>query len=100
MAIVVLLAVDINFSEGTIQFYTVVAFIIGCYTSILSGWIGMKIAVYANIRTAFEAQYSKTTFFPLKLTPSLERVSKKPSTSPSEPVASWVSAWSRSPLWS
>ena len=56
MAIVVLLAVDTDFSEGTIQFYTTVAFIVGCYTSILSGWIGMKIAVYANIRTAFEAQ--------------------------------------------
>lgn len=57
MSIVVLLAVDINFSESTIQVYTTIAFIIGCYTSILSGWIGMKIAVYANIRTAFEAQF-------------------------------------------
>lgn len=56
MAIVVLLAVDINFSEGTVQVYTMIAFIVGCYTSILSGWIGMKIAVYSNVRTAFEAQ--------------------------------------------
>lgn len=72
MAIVVLLAVDINFSEGTVQFYTVVAFIIGCYTSILSGWIGMKIAVYANIRTAFEAQYSNTPF-PFKINPYLRK---------------------------
>lgn len=58
MAIVVLLAVDINFSEGTVQVYTMIAFVVGCYTSILSGWIGMKIAVYSNVRTAFEAQKS------------------------------------------
>lgn len=55
MSIVVFVAVD--FVE-TVQFYTTIAFIVGSYTSILSGWIGMKIAVYANIRTAFEAQRS------------------------------------------
>ena len=53
MAIVVFFAVD--FVES-VQFYTTIAFIIGSYTSIISGWVGMKIAVYANIRTAFEAQ--------------------------------------------
>ena len=56
MAIVVFLAVDCNFDLGTVQVYTTIAFVIGCYTSILSGFIGMKIAVYSNIRTAFEAQ--------------------------------------------
>jgi inorganic pyrophosphatase len=56
MSIVVFFAVDfIDFSAG-VQFYTTIAFVIGAYTSILSGWIGMRIAVYANIRTAFEAQ--------------------------------------------
>ncbi|CAD7966398.1 unnamed protein product [Amoebophrya sp. A25] len=33
---------------------TVVAFIVGSVTSILSGYIGMKIAVYTNVRTAHE----------------------------------------------
>lgn len=32
-----------------------VSFIVGALTSILCGWIGMKIAVYANVRTAHEA---------------------------------------------
>ena len=57
MAIVVFLAVDVNFSNKTVQAYTTIAFLVGCATSILSGFIGMRIAVYANIRTAFEAQY-------------------------------------------
>lgn len=34
---------------------TMVAFICGSLTSILCGYIGMKVAVYANIRTAHEA---------------------------------------------
>ena len=36
------------------QFYTTVAFIIGGITSIVSGYIGMKIAVYTNVRTTKE----------------------------------------------
>ena len=35
-------------------FYTTVAFIIGGITSIASGYIGMKIAVYTNVRTTKE----------------------------------------------
>jgi Na+/H+-translocating membrane pyrophosphatase len=35
--------------------YTTVAFIIGGLTSILSGYIGMKIAVYTNVRTTKES---------------------------------------------
>lgn len=33
---------------------TVVAFVVGAFTSIISGYIGMKIAVYSNVRTAHE----------------------------------------------
>ena len=36
------------------QFYTTCAFLIGAVTSILSGYIGMKIAVYTNVRTTKE----------------------------------------------
>jgi inorganic pyrophosphatase len=36
------------------QFYTTVAFVVGGFTSILSGYIGMKIAVYTNVRTTKE----------------------------------------------
>jgi H+-translocating diphosphatase len=38
------------------QLYTTIAFIIGAYTSVISGFLGMRIAVYANVRTAFAAQ--------------------------------------------
>jgi len=34
--------------------YTTVAFIIGCSTSIACGYIGMRIAVYTNVRTTKE----------------------------------------------
>jgi inorganic pyrophosphatase len=34
--------------------YTTVAFLVGGLTSIVSGYIGMKIAVYTNVRTAKE----------------------------------------------
>jgi len=33
--------------------YTAIAFLVGCGTSILAGFIGMKIAVYTNSRTTF-----------------------------------------------
>merc|ERR1719436_2017831 len=33
---------------------TTIAFIVGSLTSILAGWIGMKIAVFTNVRTAHE----------------------------------------------
>lgn len=36
------------------QFYTTAAFIVGGFTSILSGYIGMRIAVYTNVRTTKE----------------------------------------------
>lgn len=37
------------------QFWTVFAFILGAATSILAGYIGMKVAVFANSRTAYSA---------------------------------------------
>ncbi len=37
------------------MFYTTIAFLIGGFTSIVSGFIGMKIATYTNVRTTFES---------------------------------------------
>lgn len=34
--------------------YTTVAFVVGGFTSIISGYIGMRIAVYTNVRTTKE----------------------------------------------
>ena len=49
--------------DDTNDFGTSIAFISGCGTSILSGFIGMKVAVYSNYRTAFLAQYLKKIAF-------------------------------------
>lgn len=38
------------------SFYTTMSFIIGAYTSILCGYIGMMIATSANAKTAYFAQ--------------------------------------------
>ena len=38
------------------QFYTTIAFITGSLTSILCGFIGMKVATASNYRTAYKAQ--------------------------------------------
>jgi inorganic pyrophosphatase len=40
------------------QFYTLVPFLLGALTSIVSGYIGMAIAVKANVRTCKEATFS------------------------------------------
>jgi inorganic pyrophosphatase len=37
------------------EFWTVAAFFLGAVTSIVSGYVGMKVAVYANSRTAYSA---------------------------------------------
>ncbi|XP_068341656.1 pyrophosphate-energized vacuolar membrane proton pump 1-like [Pyrus communis] len=37
-------------------FFSTVAFLLGAFTSVLSGFLGMKIATYANARTTLEAR--------------------------------------------
>jgi inorganic pyrophosphatase len=37
---------------------TTIAFVVGCGTSVLAGFVGMKIGVYANARTAVQAEKS------------------------------------------
>jgi H(+)-translocating pyrophosphatase len=49
-AVLVATAAEPNIGE----FYTTIAFLIGGFTSIVSGFIGMKIAVYTNVRTTYE----------------------------------------------
>lgn len=51
----VLLAFTVEPKLGT--FYTTIAFLIGGFTSILAGYIGMRIAVYTNVRTAKECAH-------------------------------------------
>lgn len=53
IAFAVLLAFTAEEKLG--QFYTTTAFIIGGFTSIISGYIGMRIAVYTNVRTTKES---------------------------------------------
>lgn len=50
---IVVFSVLLYFVEG--GWGTVIAFVVGALTSILAGFIGMKIAVYTNVRTAHEA---------------------------------------------
>jgi inorganic pyrophosphatase len=45
------------------EFWTVIAFEIGAATSIISGFIGMRIAVTANVRTTKECAYSLSRGF-------------------------------------
>jgi len=42
--------------SGTTALASVVSFLLGAATSIMSGYLGMKIATYANARTALEAR--------------------------------------------
>ena len=58
--IVVIFSVVIAFTveKEVGQFYTVFPFICGALTSIISGYIGMMIAVKANVRTCKEAMTS------------------------------------------
>lgn len=43
--------------------YVLGSFLIGCITSVLSGFVGMRIATYANTRTASECMDSMTSGF-------------------------------------
>lgn len=47
-----------DFARGT---FTTLSFILGACTSILSGYLGMKVAVYSNVRTTVSAQKSGWT---------------------------------------
>ncbi|KAL4503287.1 hypothetical protein ABPG72_000893 [Tetrahymena utriculariae] len=51
MAVVIFFAVE----EKLGHFWTTGAFLLGCFTSMLAGFIGMRVAVFSNYRTAFEA---------------------------------------------
>lgn len=51
MAVVIFFAVERKIG----QLWTTIPFILGCVTSIVSGYIGMRIAVAANVRTTKEA---------------------------------------------
>jgi inorganic pyrophosphatase len=53
-ALIIMFAVDI-YGGQEFQLYTTVSFLLGCLTSIVSGFIGMRIATYANSRTSYSA---------------------------------------------
>ena len=54
--LIVLLVVDIFGQESSsFRFYASLAFVIGSFTSMLCGWIGMYVAVCSNYRTTFKA---------------------------------------------
>lgn len=40
---------------GGVRFYGTFAFLVGCLTSMVCGFIGMRIAVSANFRTTYKA---------------------------------------------
>jgi len=50
--------IGLTVEENIGQFYTVVPFLVGALTSLASGYIGMMIAVKANVRTCKEAIFS------------------------------------------
>jgi len=62
-SLIILLAVDFYGNDSNFQVYTTFAFILGCATSIASGFIGMRIATYANSRTSYSAQTSLADAF-------------------------------------
>lgn len=63
-SVVVLLIVDI-FGQNipSFRFYATASYIIGAYTSIICGFIGMRIAVISNYRTTYRATYSLAEAF-------------------------------------
>lgn len=55
-AVIILIVVDVfGHGETAFRVYATVAFIIGSFTSMLCGFIGMRIAVASNFRTTFKA---------------------------------------------
>ena len=62
--IIVLVVVDIlGHNSRSFRVYAAVAFVIGAITSMLCGFIGMKIAVAANYRTTYKAMSSLEAAF-------------------------------------
>ncbi len=59
MALVIIFGVESTLGE----FWITIAFILGAFTSLLSGFIGMRVAVFSNYRCAISAQYSQTQAF-------------------------------------
>lgn len=55
LIILIVLGITHNWHDAG---FTVIAFLVGCGTSILAGFIGMKIGVFANARTAIRCQIS------------------------------------------
>jgi len=49
----VLYGTGYDFTRGS---FTAISFILGAFTSIISGYLGMKVAVYSNVRTTISAQ--------------------------------------------
>ena len=62
--IVIFFIVDF-LGEKKFQFYATIAFVVGSLTSMLCGYIGMKIAVCANYRTTYKAMTSLPEAFKL-----------------------------------
>lgn len=57
--IILLIVVDIyGHSNASFQAYATIAFVVGALTSMLCGFIGMRIAVAANFRTTYKAMDS------------------------------------------
>ncbi len=50
-------------SDWTLAGFALLSFVVGCVTSIASGFIGMRIAVAANARTAIQARYGYEAAF-------------------------------------
>ena len=63
-SIIIILVVDIYGQEkAAFRAYATIAFIVGSLTSMLCGWIGMRIAVATNFRTSYCAMTSMESAF-------------------------------------
>jgi len=51
------------FVDQISDFGTTIAFALGCVTSVVSGFIGMRVAVFSNYRVAFKAQFGLAEAF-------------------------------------
>lgn len=60
---IVFLLVDYLGSNNGVVFYATSAFVVGSFTSMLCGFIGMRIAVEANYRTTYKATLSLSEAF-------------------------------------